>query len=73
MEPCALEKVLIPGLWQGMYKTHRETACGARIVKMHLTTDGAMSMELRSQLGGAPNGQSWNNLSDKINNDSIKL
>ena len=43
------------------------------IVKMHLRNDGAMSKELRSQPGGAPNGQSWNNLSNKINNDSIKL
>ena len=43
------------------------------IVKMHLRNDGAMSKEHSSQPGGAPNGQSWNDLSDKINNDSIKL
>lgn len=69
----ALEKVLISRPVAGKVEDTPRISCGARIVKMHLRNDGAMSKELSSQPGGAPNGQSWNDLSDKINNDSIKF
>ena len=38
-----------------------------------LKKDGGLLKEHRSQPEGVPNDQSWNNLNNKINNDSTGL
>lgn len=46
---------------------------GGQKIREYSKNDKGLLMEQKSQAGEAPNGLSWNNLSHKINNDSIGL
>lgn len=66
-----MEKLLIPGLGQGKFKIILNVLC--QNIRKYSKNDVDMSKGHKSQLEMAHDGQIWNNLSIKVENDSNGL